>query len=65
MRHEASVRESTWGLPPYGALAAELKFGNEAAFKRGSLAQELKPLWLQRFLRRFSDRGNRPIARQI
>jgi hypothetical protein len=37
------------GLPPYSALAAELKFGNEAGFKCGSLAQELKPLWLQGF----------------
>jgi hypothetical protein len=28
-----------WGFPPYGALAAELNFCNEAMFECGSLSQ--------------------------
>jgi hypothetical protein len=30
---------STWGFPPYGALAAELNFGNEGENGCGGLSQ--------------------------
>jgi hypothetical protein len=54
MDAKASLQFRTWGFPPYGALAAELKFCNEAASLCGTLSHEPQAFGLKPQITRFS-----------